>query len=411
VFSKWEARQTSLRAQEAQQQEPEPGGASTPSIPPLPLLSGRPRLNVLRDSYISLAQVLRAGIPIQDALEDLGKGARGRWSQCLTMMSRRVREGASLSEAMEEQPQMFRLEETQLIYAAERLGNAATAFESLALGVQSRIDAKRQLIRSISYPIFLVLLTVLMMPLPELFKGGSGDYFEAVSRQLLVVAVIALVVLVVLPWLVQFPGIRTRLKKLAWSLPWPATLYVHHVRGLYARVLGSNLNSGLALYESVRTASNVSQDPVLARRSGSVMDQLVAGEKLSGPMAQLQVLDASDNMLVIAGERSGNLPDSLEQIALRHEDAVRRGTKTLIQVVTVLVTMISMIFITMEIVDSYQNITSGAEQMLQQIKDQSPFKDINLKDLKGINLEGLDLMDPSNESSLSPWKNLKDLPQ
>jgi len=245
-----------------------------------------------------------------------------------------------------------------------------------------------------------------MMPLPELFKGDSGDYSGAVIDQLQVVFIIAFAVLFLIPWLFQFPAVRSRMKRLAWSLPWPGTIYVHHVRGLFSRVLSSNLNSGIPLFESITTAHQVCQDPVLSERADQLTRAVQEGAQLSPSMASLNILDSSDHILVIAGERSGTLPESLDKISARHQDVVQRGGKTLIQSLTILITLLSVLFIASEIVKSYRNLNSGAQDILNQIEKNSPLKNLRDLDLNKLDLNNLNLMDLESPIKKGPFKDL-----
>ena len=357
VFAKWQARQ--------QPASPAPSVESAP-VEERPARGRaswllRPSRGSVRDMCTSLARLLDAGIPIIEALRNLAGGAGKRLRRALDDVASAITGGLGLGDAVSRHPDVFRRSDMQLIRAAEQTGDIALALRVIAQSLDSWIGVRRRLTKAAMYPLLVLVSSILIMPIPTLVLGSAADYFGGVTVNLLIVAAVIFALLVGVPWVWSNTPVGTFMKRACWRLPWPCTLYVAQIRAAFARNLAHNLAAGLPLFESLRAAAAVPGDRVAVERIETVCGRLEAGEELSDPLSVSGLVAPNDQMVLMSGERSGALVESLEALADNRSDQFVRGLNTLLVVLGTLMTVAVFAYVALRIVDAYSSLAAGVD--------------------------------------------------
>jgi hypothetical protein len=96
----------------------------------LPLLAGRPPVQVLRQSFVrALHEWLAAGMDAEQALEALARGASGPWRQRLDSARAEIRVGAGLVSALARHGLLHRRHDVPLLSAGETAGRLVQALD------------------------------------------------------------------------------------------------------------------------------------------------------------------------------------------------------------------------------------------------------------------------------------------
>lgn len=367
IIAKWRARTAAPAAPSA--------AAPLPIAAPVARReSARASRAAVRDLTLGLSRLLAAGVSLDEALGLLAASASGGLRAALEGTRERVRSGSGLADAMSVWPGVFRPEDVLLVRVAEKTGDVAPALETLSHGIDASLALRRRLIAGLTYPALLLGSSILLGPIPKVLLQG-GSYLKEVAIPLLWIGAAALGVVYGLPRLLRTPA-GAALRRAAWSLPWPATVYVAHVRALFCRGLGRNVAVGLGLTESIRLAAEVTSDPSARDGAEVACSALRAGQGLSGPLGDQGLVARADIVLLVSGERSGTLDLALGALGDRYAAELARGLKTLMTVVNTILTIAVFAYSASGVIKGYEGLSGGTEDMMKQIEKEMPIIDM-----------------------------------
>ena len=103
-----------------------------------------------------IALLLRAGTPLLTALDTVAAQHRGGYRAALAKVRDRIAAGASLSEALAEQPEIFDVLSVQLVEVGENAGNLEDVLRKLAEFKQRMVQLKDQVFTALLYPAFVL---------------------------------------------------------------------------------------------------------------------------------------------------------------------------------------------------------------------------------------------------------------
>lgn len=154
--------------------------------------SKRLRRRQLIDFCVQLQQLIGAGIPLLEALQELRDAARGRLRDVLDKLLDDIQGGASFAQAMATQPTAFPRLATALVQAGEYAGCLPEILERYALSLRWQDELAAQNQRLLIYPAFVaatVLAAALFLMLnlvPQLrqFAARSGQELPGHARLL-----------------------------------------------------------------------------------------------------------------------------------------------------------------------------------------------------------------------------------
>ncbi|MGM0574328.1 MAG: type II secretion system F family protein [Myxococcota bacterium] len=376
VFAKWEARRRQAHAADAPTaRAAAPGATSTadtgPPRPRRPLLG--PSRSSVRDASVGLARMLRSGLGAPEALRTLAGGAGGSLGAALEDMAARLESGASLAEAVARHPAVFSDADVQTVRAGERIGESAAALEAVAERLDGRLAIRRQLWRSAAYPLFVLAASIVITPIPQLVLGSAWGYASAVLRNLAVAAVVGVAVVVGLPRLLATRAVGVRLRRLAWRLPWPATVYRHAVRATFCHVLARNLSAGLSVFESARTAAAATGDDATVEAAERAAASLTGGAGLAESLGAEGLIPRGDLMVLLSGEKAGTVDESLSSLGDAYRDRIGRGLRALVTAFGVLVTLAIFIYVALGILEAWESVQGTTQELFDTIDRETPY--------------------------------------
>lgn len=311
--------------------------------------SGHPGLKAkpprrLDDSFLLFNQefiaLLRAGLSIPEALDLIASGRDMPYlGQVLRKVREDVRQGASLSEACAQHPEIFDGLYLAGLKTGEKSGDLVNALSHYQEYLQRRIAFRRKLSRAAAYPLFLIITLVAILAILFIFVMPRFIQMYADFDAQLPLATRMLMGLVEhMPWLA--PVIIVALMAIGfsvrqWSRTAPGRLRIDAVKlripGLgeatefalvaqLARTLSTLLSSGTPLVESLRVAYQTLSNRAVAARLQVVERRVVEGRGLALAMREEQIMPEIGLKLVGVGEASGSLSQMLAEIARYYED-------------------------------------------------------------------------------------------
>ena len=253
-----------------------------------------------------------------------------------------------------------------MIRAAERVGDLAPVFDGIAADIGARVDVHRALIGRVTYPFMLLVASAILTPLPMVVTGSAGAYVGTVVLNLLTIFALGPGLALGVRALTRVPAVGGRLRRLAWSWPLGTGSYRDRVRARFARVLGRNLESGLAIYESIRTAAEVTADPITIERASRAAEQVREGGGFAKALGSAGLFSEADRMQLVSAERSGTLDQTFKALALQYEERGQRSLQRLVSVFAAALSFAVAIYVAVTVVSGFKEAVLGPMELLEQ---------------------------------------------
>lgn len=293
-------------------------------------------------SLLQLAALLKAGIPLDEALESLAEFDEDPTMRAALKRVRvRLREGSNLTSAMVEE-QAFPPMLIRMVQAGEESGQSAEILGKYAEFLKRDIEHRRELISALSYPVALVGLSLVLMtglmyfltPVLKELYGSMGLELPWITQTIITVGE---AVGTVGPFLVPaiflggyfffkvFP--RRALDRIRLSLPLVGPMLRCGLMEQWSRTLGMLHHAGVPLVRAMEL-SRESLDNQSVMLELEVAERAVErGDGLAKALSRVAVIPPLLHQFLRTGERTGELEAMLMSAAAFYERelARRRG--------------------------------------------------------------------------------------
>lgn len=300
----------------------------------------------LRDLAIGfriLATLLDAGLPMTRALAAMPDLAPLSWGAMLPAVYQSVREGASLSAALDQSGLRLPQAVAGMLAAGDAGTGMAHSVRRAAGFLEDSATTRAAVWNALAYPAVLTVAGLLSMALlvgvvlPR-FAGMLSDLGQTlppVTRLVLTTANVARAAALpgTLTLLLAFGGWRAWIATAAgaqqwhcWLLGLPQIGAVRHSAGTArtCAAVAALLESGVPLAAALGHAARASGDAALGERLQTAREVIVTGGRPSAAFAETAALTPTACRLARAGEESGRLAEMLAHAAtLEHERATQ----------------------------------------------------------------------------------------
>ncbi|AYG43386.1 type II secretion system F family protein [Pseudomonas sp. Leaf58] len=297
-----------------------------------------------------LATLLRAGVPLLQAFEVMGRsGCDAAQAGLLNRLQQDVASGLGLADAMQRHPGWFDGLYCNLVRVGEQSGTLDRQLEQLAGMLEQRQVLHKKVRKAMIYPLLLLLtglgvsaiLLLEVIPRFERLFAGFDAQLPAFTRWVIDLstglgryAPLLLVMGVVLGFAVrqlyrQHAPTRLWISRRVLGLPVFGKLLGQAALARFARSLATAYSAGVPLLDALGTVARVSggdlhQQAVLRLRQGMAnglgLNQAMATEPLFPPLLV---------QLTAIGESSGTLDQMLEKAASHYQDQVGQALEQL----------------------------------------------------------------------------------
>ena len=308
-----------------------------------------------------LSTLLKSNVPILRALSLIaGQSARREYNELVTRLADQVSRGDTLSDTMSRYPQAFNAVFLSLVTAGERGGALPVTLLRLADYREKELETRRRIQAALAYPTFVIavgaltVLGVLTFFLPrviDLFLSLDQELPRA-TRMLIGASefmhgnwywIVATVVLVCLLAARNRPGSRQKTVVDAFKLHVPVvrTLVRNAEIAKFARTLSLLVRNGISVHESIFLSTRTLNNEALKHRVEQVGTDIVnKGVTLSASLGQTGIFPAFAVNMIGVGEESGNLEDTLDDVAEVYEREVAQSVKLMLALLEPLLILI-----------------------------------------------------------------------
>ena len=320
-----------------------------------------------------LATMMKAGVPLLQAFDIVGRGASNpRMTRLLNEIRSDVETGTSLSAAFRKHPLHFNALYCNLVEAGEAGGILETLLDRLATYEEKTLGLKAKIKSALIYPVAVmvvafVVVTVIMIFVIPAFK----DVFKSFGADLPAptLAVIAMSEFFVQYWWVIFGGLflggyffmqswrrsekmQMFMDRLVLRIPVFGELIRKSVIARWTRTLATMFAAGVPLVEALDSVGGASGNALYVQATEKIQRDVSTGSALTTSMNSTGVFPQMVLQMASIGEESGSLDHMLGKAAEFYEDEVDemvKGLSSLMEpfIIVVLGTIIGGIVVSM----------------------------------------------------------------
>jgi type IV pilus assembly protein PilC len=314
---------------------------------------GKVSSKVLSQFTSQLSTLVNAGLPLVRCLRILeGQLDAGPFKAVVLAVADDVEGGATLSEALAKYPQVYDRLYVNMVRAGEAGGVLGTILERLAEFSRKRETIRAQIKSALTYPALvlcfagLILLFVMLFVVPkfESIFASFNTEMPAPTRFLLGLSnvllsywylLIAVPFVLVIVWRLLLRSDAFAWKVDAWKLRVPVAgdLVRKTIVARFARTLGTLLQSGVPILESLAIVKASIPNRVLEDAVSDVHDSIREGETIARPLGESGVFDDLVVNMIDVGEETGQLDAMLLRVADNFEVEVDTAVTTLFKVI------------------------------------------------------------------------------
>jgi general secretion pathway protein F len=312
-----------------------------------------------------LATLLGAGLPLDRSLHVLLElSENDRIKQTVTAIRDQVREGGSLSEALDAQHGSFSRLYINMVRAGEIGGSLDITLERLADYLERSKDLKDSVVSAMIYPIMLmvlaggslVLLLVYVIPqFTPIFEELGGDLPTITKIVLAAGSVLqnfwwGLIGLTVIAVALFRRMLADPEKRLNWDtrvlgMRWIGDLVAKMEIARLSRTLGTLLSNGVPLLSGLSIARNVMTNSLLRKSVEATTQEVKTGGGLAHNLAETGQFPRLALQMVSVGEETGQLDGMLLKVADTYDKEVRYTIDRLLALFTPVITLLMAVMI------------------------------------------------------------------
>ncbi len=320
-----------------------------------------------------LATMMKAGVPLLQAFDIVGRGAvNPRLTKLLSDIRADVETGTSLSAAFRKHPMQFDALYCNLVEAGEAGGILEQLLERLSIYQEKTIALKNKIKAALMYPVavlmvaFIVVVVIMVKVVPafkEVFSSFGADLpgptLVVIAMSEFFVATWPFILLVMVGGSYMFMQAWRRSEKmqmvmdrLLLRIPIFGALINKSVIARWTRTLSTMFAAGVPLVEALDSVGGSAGNAVYAEATQKIQRDVSTGSALTTAMQSTGVFPNMVLQMTSIGEESGSLDHMLAKAAEFYEDEVDdmvKGLSSLMEpiIIVILGTIIGGIVVAM----------------------------------------------------------------
>jgi type II secretory pathway component PulF len=208
-----------------------------------------------------------------------------------------------------------------LIDAGAEGGFLPRAFLAVADQLDEGIKRRRRALAALSYPAFVAIAAVVVLPLPSAVTGGVGAWAAVAVPGVSVIVAVMVGIFVVLPR--SPPATQATIKRAAARVPVLGAFVTDDGRAAFLDILWRLLGAGVAVTVALPRAMNAS-GLALPVSADAVVDVVERGGTLAGALEKTGLFDTVSLGQIAVAEQTGSLDRGLSALSSSFQERGRR---------------------------------------------------------------------------------------
>ena len=308
----------------------------------LPFMGSRVSVTELALMTRQLASLVKANIPLVEALNAMvDQIENDKLKVTLAQVRQDVNEGSGLAKACAKHPKVFDNIFVNMIEAGESSGTLGLVLIKLADLKEAQMRLRSKITSAMIYPLIMIsvgailMLVIFTFVIPKLSK-----VFESMNKPMppITLAMIAISDFVLNWWfvlggmlffavLIFQRYIRSKTGRPKWdriklNIPIMGPLFRMVAVTRFAGTMSTLLGSGVPILMSMTIAKNLVDNAPISDAIAHARENITEGQSIAEPLRRSGEFPAMMIHMIAIGEKTGELPDMLRNVASTYEDQV-----------------------------------------------------------------------------------------
>ncbi len=297
-----------------------------------------------------LATMMKAGVPLVQALEIVGRGHNNPAMQDLILSIKTdIEGGTSLTNALRKHPLYFDDLFCNLVEAGEQAGVLETLLDRIATYKEKTESIKKKIKKALFYPtavigVGIIVTAILLIFVVPTFK----DLFESFGAELpaftqmvidlsnfvreywwmILLGLAATVVIISNLWK-RSPKFRETVDRMMLKAPIFGPILKKSALARFARTTSTMFAAGVPMVEALDSVAGATGSVVFGNAVREMRDDIATGQSLKLAMEQHEIFPHMVRQMVAIGEESGSLDEMLAKVADFYEEEVDNAVDSL----------------------------------------------------------------------------------
>jgi type IV pilus assembly protein PilC len=291
--------------------------------------------------------MLSAGVPILRLLQVLEAQTESRVIRnAIAKIVIDIRQGSTLSEAMQKFPKIFSPLYCSMIRAGELSGNVPTVLDRLIYIIEHEHKVKSDIKSALRYPFivvialgiaFVILLTVVVPKFVTMFsKSGLTLPWPTKIAVLLhaflvnywyLILAFAVIIIFALATYFKTPQGKFVRDSFFLEIPIIGPVFKKAALSRFASIFAILQTSGVPVMQSLSILSETIGNEAIARAFENLRERIEEGAGISAPLKSSKYFTPMVVDMIAIGEESGNLDEMLREISKHYDDEVEYAVK------------------------------------------------------------------------------------
>ncbi|MCF7798008.1 MAG: type II secretion system F family protein [Candidatus Marinimicrobia bacterium] len=286
--------------------------------------------------FRQLSTMLNSGIQLVNALSILSEQAKDKVLQkALKDITDLVRMGLSFSEALKQHKNVFSPLVISMVRAAEAGGGLEKILAQISTFIEKDAKTRKKIKSAISYPKFvlgffsLILLGIVFgllpkfkdifdglgaeLPTPTLIIMGVADFL---TQNIILIGILGVGSFIGFKFYRKSEKGRLFIDKHMFGMPIAGELVQQSAMTRFSETMGVLLNSGVGLIDSLKIASETTNNAYIDKVVAQITDQVSQGKSLGAQFLKYpDIFPTLEANMIAIGEQSGSLAPMLSKVA------------------------------------------------------------------------------------------------
>lgn len=249
--------------------------------------------------------------------------------------------GSSLADALSQHPKVFTPLYTNMVAAGEAGGILDGILARLADTLENSERLKRKVKKALTYPVMLVVVGIVVvialmtfvvptfaeqfaaldaeLPAPTQFVMTISDFLRDNGAFLFIGVVI---IAVAYKMAMKVPAIKFAWDGFMLKVPKLGDLQVKSATASFARTLGTLLNAGVSVMDSLKVVASTVSNKVIEKAITKISIGIAGGKSIAEPMEECHLFPPMVIQMTGVGEKTGNLGGMLLKLADFYDEEV-----------------------------------------------------------------------------------------
>lgn len=286
-----------------------------------------------------LSILLKAGIPLLQAVELLSDQFTGTLHTMLIAIRDDIKEGSSFASALNKYPHIFDKIYVQLVRAGEASGKLEPILDRLVIFYERREELRKRVSGALTYPLIqlavmtLVVIFLMTAVVPQLAQSFTQQKKQLPGPTRIIIALSDFLKGHFVFLIICFAGIFALFSYIKSTnkgarlfdtikLKLPMIKYFARINAVvqFSQTLGLLIASGVNLSESLDIVVSIIDNRILADTLNEARDKIIKQGKIAQYLKQTNLFPPMAIYMISTGEESGQLDVMLTTVAHNYED-------------------------------------------------------------------------------------------